>query len=97
MSMIRRRVVVTGIVQGVWFRASTRDAAVEAGVTGWVRNLPNGSVEAVFEGEENQVERAVTWCHRGSPGSRVDKVQVVEEKYTGKFGDFAITYARGAF
>ena len=97
MSMIRRRVIVTGIVQGVWFRASTRDAAVEAGVTGWVRNLPNGGVEAVFEGEERQVEQAVNWCYRGSPGSRVEKVQVVKEEYTGGFGDFAITYIRGTF
>jgi len=97
MSMIRRRVIITGIVQGVWFRARTREAAVQAGVTGWVRNLPDGGVEAVFEGEDYQVEQAVNWCYRGSPGSRVDKVQVIEEDHTGEFEGFEITYAKGTF
>ncbi len=97
MSSIRRRVIITGIVQGVWFRARTREAAVQAGVSGWVRNLQNGSVEAVFEGEEKRVEQAVNWCYSGSPGSRVDKVQVMVEDHSGEFDGFEVTYVKGTF
>ncbi len=94
MSSIRRRVIISGVVQGVWFRASTREAAVGARTTGWVRNLPDGRVEAVIEGEDSQVEQVVNWCYRGSPGSNVDTVEVFEEPYTGKYQDFEITYHR---
>jgi acylphosphatase len=90
----RVRVRIRGMVQGVCFRAFTRDAAIAEGVTGWVRNLWDGSVEAVFEGDTERVERMVAWCHRGSPYSLVDHVEVKEEAYEGAFDRFAVTYGR---
>jgi acylphosphatase len=95
MSVIRRRVLISGIVQGVFFRAYTRDAARHAGVSGWVRNLPDGRVEAAFEGLPDDVKEVIDWCWKGSPGSRVDKVDVIEENPKGDSGDFAITRVRG--
>lgn len=88
----RAHVWITGRVQGVFFRAYTRDAARMIGVTGWVRNLPDGSVEAVFEGESGKVEKMIEWCREGSPMSRIEKVEILEEVYTGDFDRLAITY-----
>ena len=76
MSDTRAHVFVTGRVQGVSYRANTRDAARDAGVDGWVKNLDDGRVEAVFEGEEENVERLVEWCHEGSPAADVESVDV---------------------
>ena len=76
--MIRRRVVVHGLVQGVFFRDTVRRQATAAGVAGWVRNTREGTVEAVFEGDTAAVERLVTLCHEGPRGARVDRVDVVE-------------------
>ena len=87
--MIRKRVVVHGLVQGVFFRDSVRRDAVGAGVGGWVRNNRDGTVEAVFEGDAGAVERLVTLCHEGPRGARVDRVEVFEEKAEGIAG-FAI-------
>lgn len=81
--MIRRRVVVHGRVQGVWFRESTRVAADRHRVTGWVRNRLDGAVEAVLEGDEDAVARVVDVCRLGPPGSRVDRVDVVAEQPEG--------------
>ncbi len=89
--MQRKRVFISGRVQGVYFRVYTRDAALGFGLRGWVRNLPDGRVEAVIEGEERQVEEMLKWCWHGSPSSRVDKVEVVAELYQGEFEDFSIT------
>jgi acylphosphatase len=91
--MKRRRVLVriTGRVQGVYFRAYTREAAEKIGVTGWVRNLSDGSVEALFEADADTVEKMIEWCRDGSPMGRVDKVEVVEGVYTGDFYGFTIT------
>lgn len=97
MATARRRVLISGMVQGVAFRAYTRHAAREAGVGGWVRNLPDGRVEAVFEGLTESVTRMVEWCRRGSPGSRVDRVDVIEEPPKGESQEFEITYVRGDF
>lgn len=69
-------VYVSGRVQGVFFRATTRDTAREHGVDGWVKNLADGRVEAVFEGPEEAVEAMVEFCHEGSPQARVDDVAV---------------------
>ncbi|PSQ15687.1 acylphosphatase [Halobacteriales archaeon QS_8_69_26] len=69
-------VFVSGKVQGVYFRATTRDTASEKGVDGWVRNLRDGRVEAVFEGPEDDVAAMVEFCHEGSPAARVDDVEV---------------------
>ncbi|MFB6228287.1 MAG: acylphosphatase [Halobacteriales archaeon] len=79
MSRTRAHVFVSGRVQGVYFRATTRDEAREAGVDGWVRNLADGRVEAVFEGREDAVESMVAFCGEGSPAARVDDVEVEYE------------------
>ena len=78
--MIRRRVVVHGFVQGVFFRDTVRRHAVGAGVAGWVRNNRDGTVEAVLEGEPDAVERLVDVCRRGPTGARVDQVDVLAEE-----------------
>ncbi|MFB6154273.1 MAG: acylphosphatase [Haloferacaceae archaeon] len=82
----RAHVFVTGKVQGVYFRASTRDGARERNLDGWVRNLPDGRVEAVFEGERSDVEEMVEWCHTGSPAADVDDVAVEYESPEGEDG-----------
>ena len=84
--MIRRRVVVHGFVQGVFFRDSVRRHALTAGVTGWVRNSRDGTVEAVFEGEPGAVERLVEFCRRGPRGAHVDRVEIEIEEPEGLRG-----------
>ena len=78
-SRTRAHVYVSGRVQGVFYRATTRDTARERGVDGWVRNLDDGRVEATFEGPEPAVEGMVEWCHTGSPTAEVDDVDVTYE------------------
>lgn len=87
----RGHVIVTGRVQGVFFRAATRDAALDLGLDGWVRNLPDGSVEAVFEGSRDLVERAAEWCRGGPPHAAVDRVDLTWEAPEGLSG-FALRY-----
>jgi len=72
----RAHVFVSGRVQGVFYRANTRENARDRGVDGWVKNLEDGRVEAVFEGPENAVEEMVEWCHTGSPAADVEDVEV---------------------
>jgi acylphosphatase len=84
--MIRRRVVVHGQVQGVFFRDTCRREAVSQQVTGWVRNRSDGAVEAVFEGEPQAVEALTRWCRGGPRHARVDRVEVAEEAPTGERG-----------
>lgn len=76
---MRVRVIVYGRVQGVFFRDTTRREAETRGVAGWVRNRPDGTVEAVFEGDRNAVEAIVVFCHEGSQGASVERVDVSEE------------------
>jgi acylphosphatase len=78
--VIRRRVIVRGLVQGVFFRDSTRRLAQRHSVSGWVANRPDGAVEAVFEGEADAVERLVAFSREGPRGAQVDSVQVEEEE-----------------
>ena len=92
MAKKRVHVYISGRVQGVWFRSYTQEEARRLGVKGWVRNLPDGRVEAVFEGDEDAVSAMVRWCHIGSPSARVTGVEVYEEPYTGEFSDFQIRY-----
>jgi acylphosphatase len=87
--VIRRRVIVHGSVQGVFFRDSTRRLAQQRGVTGWVSNRPDGTVEAVFEGEEDAVERLISFSRKGPRGAQVDRVDVSEEEPEG-LTDFTI-------
>jgi len=94
---IRRRAVVSGVVQGVSFRYYTRAAARDLGATGWVRNLPDGRVEAVIEGEPHVVNAMLAWLHKGSPYGRVDRVEIYEERASGGFSDFDISYTRGDY
>jgi acylphosphatase len=82
----RVRVLVSGRVQGVWFRESCRDAAAAAGVSGWVRNLSDGRVEAVLEGPPAAVDRVVSWCHDGPSRARVDAVETQVEEPVGEAG-----------
>jgi acylphosphatase len=77
--LIRRRVIVHGRVQGVFFRDTTRRRAASRGVAGWVRNRPDGTVEAVFEGEPDAVEAMVAFCREGPRGAAVERVEVSEE------------------
>lgn len=89
---VRAHVFISGRVQGVFFRYETRLRAIRNNVTGWVRNLPDGRVEAVFEGEKENVEAMINFCHRGPPGAIVKKVEVIWENPTGEFKDFRILY-----
>jgi acylphosphatase len=86
---VRKRVVVHGNVQGVFFRDSTRRLAEQQGVTGWVRNNRDGTVEAVFEGDEEDVERLVRFVREGPRGAQVERVETFEEEPEG-LGGFAI-------
>ncbi|RLE60332.1 MAG: acylphosphatase [Thermoprotei archaeon] len=92
MANVRAHIFVSGIVQGVFFRATMREVARKYGVTGWVRNLPDGRVEAVLEGPEEAVKKVIEWAHRGPPLARVEKVEVKWEEYKGEFKDFNIRW-----
>jgi acylphosphatase len=83
---MRRRVVVHGLVQGVFFRDTTRRLALEHGVSGWARNTGEGTVEAVFEGPPEAVERLVAFVHRGPSGALVERVEMFEEDEEGLTG-----------
>ncbi len=87
--MIRRRVIVHGFVQGVGFRYAVVRAARSRGVSGWVRNNPDRTVEAVFEGESDAVEAVVRWCEEGPRGADVDGVEVFDEQPEG-LSDFVV-------
>jgi acylphosphatase len=88
---IRRRVIVHGRVQGVWFRGSTLEQARHAGLGGWVKNLADGRVEAVFEGDDLAVEEVVAWCERGPRHADVERVEVFEEEPQGE-GPFRVRH-----
>jgi len=86
------QVTVRGRVQGVFFRASTRQLAQSLGLCGYVRNLPDGCVEAVFEGPPSRVEQAVAWCRKGPPGAEVASVQVSRREATGRYAGFSVRF-----
>ena len=88
----RVHVVIGGRVQGVFFRVETQRAAEAHKVCGWVKNRPDGRVEAVFEGDADRVGEMIQWCWKGSPRSQVDAVDVTEEAYAGDLTGFRITY-----
>ena len=87
---IRRYILVSGKVQGVFFRSSTKKKADELHLTGWVRNLDDGRVEAVLEGEQEKVEKMVKWCRKGPTYAIIKDVQVISEDYKGEFKDFSV-------
>ncbi len=90
----RLHVIISGRVQGVAFRASTREAAIALNLTGWVKNLRDGRVEAIFEGEDAQMEVMQHWCEHGPPLARVTGVEKHDKDFTGEFMDFTILYGR---
>ena len=89
-SNVRARATITGRVQGVFYRATCRDEAAARGLSGWVRNDPDGSVEAVFEGPEPDVRAMLDWCRRGPTSAAVENVAVAWETPRGERG-FRIT------
>jgi len=88
----RAHVWISGRVQGVFFRAGVHGEATRRSLTGWVKNLPDGRVEAVFEGDATQVEAMLAWCRTGSPLSRVDQVEAREEVLQEESKEFEIRY-----
>jgi len=89
MDRLRRRVIVEGRVQNVWFRDSCRTEALARAVAGWVCNRPDGSVEAVFEGSSQALEQMISWCRVGPPRARVEFVEVIVEPVGDEVG-FAV-------
>jgi acylphosphatase len=89
---VRAHVIITGRVQGVFFRANTVRAAESAGVDGWVRNRRDGTVEAIFEGTADRVEEVLKWCRKGDPPAAVDDVHVKWEEPSGDYVGFSIAY-----
>ncbi len=89
----RTHVFISGRVQGVYFRDSTKAEAQKRGVTGWVKNLSDGRVEAIFEGGEREVAEMVQWCHSGPPGAVVTEVEVRQEAYSGQYSAFVVERA----
>ena len=89
---VRAHAFIAGRVQGVAFRWETQRTAGKHQVRGWVRNLPDGRVEALFEGPRPQVEAVLDWCRRGPSIARVDAVDVEWEAYKGEFEGFSITH-----
>jgi acylphosphatase len=87
----RARIVITGLVQGVFFRREITDLARRLGVAGWVRNLPDGRVEATAEGEKSKVEELIQFCHVGPAGARVHSVEVEWSDTRREFHGFKIT------
>ncbi len=91
-SEARKHLFIFGFVQGVFLRVGMRDKAEELELTGWVMNLPDGRVEAVFEGEEEKIKEMLIWLKNDSSPGRVDKIEVETKEYQGEFEDFEIRY-----
>ena len=89
---VRAHVFIDGRVQGVFFRSETRREARRSNVFGWVKNLSDGRVEAVFEGEKENVDKLIEFCKEGPPGARVAKTEISMEAYRGEFDDFRIAW-----
>jgi acylphosphatase len=91
-SQARVHLFISGRVQGVYFRAHTRDEAKKRGLTGWVKNLYDGRVEAVFEGNEDDTQSMISWCRQGPPHAAVTGVSVEKETHQGEFSDFTVRF-----
>jgi acylphosphatase len=89
----RVHLIIKGYVQGVFYRASTREKAVELGLKGWVRNMNDGNVEAVFEGPVDKIQQAVEWCQEGPAGAKVLDIEKKWQKYLGEFNGFHVRYS----
>ena len=93
MENVRSHVLISGRVQGVCFRMFAENEARLRKLTGWVRNLASGQVEAVFEGPKGSIEDMIVWCRQGPPAARVTKVDVTWENFRGDFSDFRIVHS----
>lgn len=89
---VRAHCTFSGLVQGVFFRANTRTFALQQGVSGWVKNLPDGQVEAVFEGDEDRVRELIRKCRDEQPHASVTDITVSWESYSGEYSDFTVRY-----
>jgi len=89
---IRVRLFISGVVQGVSYRASTQEQARRRGVVGWVKNLEDGRVEAVAQGTRERVEELIAWCRKGPPAAKVEKVDVSPEEVGDEFRSFEVRY-----
>jgi acylphosphatase len=89
---IRKHLIIEGLVQGVWFRESTRRKAVSLGVSGWVKNRTGGTVEALLEGPEDAVLKLVDWCRKGPSAASVTRIQETGEAWRGEFDSFDVVY-----
>lgn len=87
---VRAHIYISGMVQGVFFRSNAKEKADELGIFGFMKNLPDGRVEAFFEGVEEKVQKMVRWCQQGPEIAKVEKTDVTWEDYTGEFSDFSI-------
>ena len=92
MGNIRKRLIIEGRVQGVWFRDSTRREAVSLGLSGWVRNRRDGNVEALIEGPQEAVDQLVSWCRNGPPAATVTRVHEEQKAWQGDFNSFDIVF-----
>ena len=81
----RAHVLISGRVQGVWFRSSTKNIAEQFDLTGWVKNTSDGKVEAIFEGEEDNIIQMIKWCHKGPVNAKVDNIDIKYENFSGNF------------
>ena len=84
--------IIQGRVQGVWFRASTQEVANQLEIKGWVRNTPDGAVEAYIQGEDSSVEKMLSWCYQGPPGARVDRIDIEKVTPDEEYKAFNIRY-----
>jgi acylphosphatase len=85
-------VIISGRVQGVWFRSSIKDKAEQLGITGWVKNTSDGNVEALFEGDEKIIKEMLEWCDHGPPLAKVDNVEVEKQPVSDEFDQFSFRY-----
>ena len=92
--MVKQRVhiLVTGKVQGVFFRQATKVIAIKNNVTGWVKNLEDTKVEILLEGDAQNVNSLVDWCHNGPANSRVDEIKIAQQDFLGQYSNFQVLY-----
>ena len=91
-NMAAAHLLVSGRVQGVFYRASTREVALRHHLTGWVRNLSDGRVEALLEGEKGNIEKVIEWCRSGPPAAAPTNLEINWLNYSGSFSDFNMRY-----
>ena len=85
-------ILVTGKVQGVFFRQATKVVAVKNNVTGWVKNLESGQVEILLEGDAQNVNSVIDWCHNGPANSRVDEIKIKQQEFSWQYSNFEVLY-----